>query len=300
MKKQSKYALDRDVVQNLVNSGYSRKNIADICHCSIHYVKHFLKKNKIRMVKYDTVNYRNNLIKHRQEIINLYEKCKRLRKVAEQFNCSPDALRNFFRSINYNYKTNNYIDLSEYLYDIKNYYYSQNKNLTEIGKLYNCSWVKIKDFLLSNKCKLKDKNIVLDNIRNSENFQRKCMSGSGRKKDYILPSGNIIQLRGYEPNFLNFVFSENLLTENDIIYNPSRIQYEYNKNLHFYYPDFYIPKYNLIVETKSSWIMKKQGIEKTFQKEKYTKEQGFSFLLIIDNDFKKIKDIFNKYNQYYD
>jgi hypothetical protein len=40
--------------------------------------------------------------------------------------------------------------------------------------------------------------------------------------------------------------------------------------------------------------MKKQGIEKTLQKEKYTMDQGFQFLLIIDNNFEKIKDILSK------
>jgi len=128
----------------------------------------------------------------------------------------------------------------------------------------------------------------------SESFKRKCLSGLGKNKEYILPSGTIIKLRGYEPNFLNFIFNNNLLKEDDVIFYPQRILYEYNNKEHYYYPDFFIPKYNLIVETKSSWIMKKQGIEKTLQKEKYTMNQGFQFLLIIDNNFEKIKDILSK------
>ena len=294
MKKQNKYILDKDVVQNLIDSGYSRKDIADICHCSIHYVKKFLKKNKMRIVKYEIVNHRNNLIKYKDEVINFYEKCKRLQEVSKKFNCSPSSLRDFFRSINYKYKTNNHIDLTNYLVDIKKYYYIENKKLYEIGNIYNCSFVKIRDFLLKNNCVLRDKIDILKERNKLESFQRKCLSGSGKNKEYILPSGTVIKLRGYEPNFLNFIFSEKLLEETEIVYKPERICYEYNDKEHFYYPDFYIPKHNLIIETKSSWILKKQGVEKTLQKEKYTKEQGFQFLLIIDNNFEKVKDILSK------
>ena len=281
-------------MQNLVDSGYSRKNIADTCHCSIHYVKKFLKKNKIRIVKYETVNYRNNLMQYKDEIIDFYENCKRLQKVSEKYKCTPGALRDFFRSINYKYKTNNHIDLTNYLDDIKKYYYIENKKLSEIGNIYNCSFVKIRDFLVKNNCILRDKIDILKERNKSESFQRKCLSGSGKNKEYLLPSGTIIKLRGYEPNFLDFIFSEKHLEETEIVYKPERIRYEFNDKEHFYYPDFYIPKYNLIVETKSSWIMKKQGIEKTLQKEKYTTDQGFQFLLIIDNNFEKVKDILSK------
>jgi len=291
MKKQSKYILDKDIVQNLVDSGYSRKNIADMCYCSIHYVKKFLKKNKIRMIKHEIVNHRNNLIKYKEEVIDFYEKCKRLHEVSKKFNCSPSSLRDFFRSINYKYKTNNNIDLTNHLEDIEKYYYIENKKLSEIGNIYNCSFVKIRDFLLKNNCTLRDKIDILKERNSSESFQRKCLSASGKNKDYILPSGTMIKLRGYEPNFLDYIFDNKLLIETDIVYKPERILYEYNNKAYFYYPDFYVPKYNLIVETKSSWIMKKQGIEKTLQKEKYTTGQGFQFLLIIDNNFEKVKDI---------
>jgi hypothetical protein len=73
---------------------------------------------------------------------------------------------------------------------------------------------------------------------------------------------------------------------------PPRIQYNYDNKEHYYYPDFFIPKFNLIVETKSSWILKKQGHEKNLQKEKATISKGYNFLLIIDNNFEEIMNIF--------
>ena len=286
--------LDKSLILKLINEKKTRKEMAVICDTTESNIKRFLKRNNIRIVKFETINYRNDLIQHKEDIINFYEKCKRLQKVSKKYQCTPNALRDFFRSINYNYKTNNNIDLTNHLKDIKNFYYNEDKNLLEIGHIYNCSSVKIKYFLLSNNCVLKDKKDVLKKLRMSESFQRKCLSGLGKNKEYILPSGTIIKLRGYEPNFLNFIFNNNLLKEDDVIFYPQRILYEYNNKEHYYYPDFFIPKYNLIVETKSSWIMKKQGIEKTLQKEKYTMDQGFQFLLIIDNNFEKIKDILSK------
>lgn len=286
--------LDKSLILKLINEKKTRKEMAVICNTTESNIKRFLKRNNIRIVKFETINYRNNLIQHKEDIINFYEKCKRLQKVSEKYQCTPNALRDFFRSINYNYKKNNNTDLTNHLEDIKNFYYNEDKNLTEIGNIYNCSYIKIRDFLIQNKCSIRDKTELLKERNKLESFQRKCLSGSGKNKEYLLPSGTIIKLRGYEPNFLDFIFSEKHLEETEIVYKPERIRYEFNDKEHFYYPDFYIPKYNLIVETKSSWIMKKQGIEKTLQKEKYTTDQGFQFLLIIDNNFEKVKDILSK------
>jgi len=57
---------------------------------------------------------------------------------------------------------------------------------------------------------------------------------------------------------------------------------------HLYYPDFYIPKYNLIIEIKSSWtiITDKNMILKEYA----TIQNGFRYLRIIDNDFEVFKN----------
>lgn len=283
--------LDKNLVLKLIEENRTRKEIADIYETNIHIIKRFLKRNNIRITNYENKKYKENLIMRKNEIIELYEKYKRLKVVADKFNCSSYSLREFFRSIGYNYKRNNHIDLAEHLENIKHYYYNENKKLSEIGHIYNCSSVKIRDFMIKNNFVMRDKTELLKERNKSESFQRKCLSGSGRKKDYTLPSGKIIKLRGYEPNFLTYIFSNNLLEENEIIYSPPRIQYSYNNKEHHYYPDFFIPKFNLIIETKSSWILKKQGREKNIEKEKATISKGYNFLLIIDNNFQDIKKI---------
>jgi transposase len=282
--------LDTNLILSLIDENKTRKEIAEICKTSIHVIKRFLKRHNIRIAKYEIKKYKEELIDHKDDIIEIYEKCRRLEIVAEKFNCSPDALRNFFRSIEYNYKTNNYIDLNDHLEMITKYYYIDSKNLTEISKIFNCSSIKIREFLLKLGYNLRTKREVLIERNKSEEFQRKIISSSGKNKDYTLPSGTIIKLRGYEPNFLDFIFNNKLLDETDIIYKPERIIYNYNNKEHYYYPDFFIPKLNLIVETKSSWILQKQGEDKTIQKEKAVITKGYNFLLIMDNNFDKLRD----------
>lgn len=290
--------LDKFLILKLINDKKTRKEMAVICNTTESNIKRFLKRNGIRMVKYETLNYRNELMQHKDEIIYFYENCKSLRKVAEKYNCSPNVIRDFFRSINYSHKANNYIDLTNDLENIKNFYYNEDKNLSDIGRIYNCSSVKIRQFLLSNNCILKDKNAVLKKLIGSESFQRKCLSGLGRKKDYILPSGAMIRLRGYEPQFLDYIFNNNILDENEIDFQPERINYIHDGTSHHYYPDFYIQKYNLIVEIKSKWILKKQGVDKNKSKKLYTDKAGYNFIMILDNDFNEFDCIISTANKY--
>lgn len=77
-----------------------------------------------------------------------------------------------------------------------------------------------------------------------------------KSKEYILPSGRKIKLQGYEPQALDILLK--MYDESDI--KVSRIEmpkiwYFKNETMHKYYPDFYIPRDNLIIEVKSEWTM---------------------------------------------
>jgi hypothetical protein len=289
--KSIRHTLDKIFILNLIKIGYSRKQIAETCNCSIHIIKRFLKANSLKIIKYEPKEHRENLIRDKDKILEFYQKTNSLQKTAHYFKTSRNALAEFFKKINFQYKSNNHKCLYSEIENIKFLYYEKNKTLQEIGEIYNCSFPKISSLLRNNGYSLKNKTELLKERNKSESFQRKCISGSGRKKDYILPSSTIIKLRGYEPNFLDYVFKNNILMESDIIFNPPRIQYNYDNKEHYYYPDFFIPKFNLIIETKSSWILKKQGHEKNVQKEKATISKGYVFLLIIDNNFEEITKI---------
>ena len=112
----------------------------------------------------------------------------------------------------------------------------------------------------------------VDNISKHPFFLNKIVRNNRiscfKKKIYKLPeSGQLIGLQGFEPQFLNFVFSSKLLEENEIIYSPDSILYTgIDNKTHHYFPDFYIPKLNLIVEIKSDKMI--EFDKNFFQKQK--------------------------------
>jgi len=283
--------LDSTVVDQMIKDKRSRQEISDMTGFPIHTIKKYIKNSELSLIDYEQKKYREMLLRHKNEIIQLYENSQNMSEIGQLFNCKGSVIADFFKSINYIYKPkSNYIDLRPHLDEIKQAYYDKNLTLVQISESYGCSSVKIGAFLKANGCKLRDKVDLLRERNNSEEFQKKCISSSGKKKKYVLPSGKEIFLRGYEPNFLDYVFKNNLLKEDDVICSPERIDYEFEGKRSYYYPDFYIPKLNLIVETKSKWILNKQGVERNLAKEHATKQNGFNFLLIVNNNFQQFNE----------
>lgn len=112
----------------------------------------------------------------------------------------------------------------------------------------------------------------------------KCITNQYKQKEYMLPSGKKIMLQGFEPQFLDYIFNNTTLTENDVVCYPDSFTYlDSNNNSHYYYPDFLIPKLNLIIEIKSRWTVKTD--KNLLLKEQIVKSEGFNYLRIIDNNF---------------
>ena len=72
------------------------------------------------------------------------------------------------------------------------------------------------------------------------------------------------------------------------------IKYKFDDKEKVYYPDFYLPKYNLIVEIKSKYTYN-CDFNKNISKQESCINMGYNFLFIIDNEFneflEKIKNI---------
>jgi Mor family transcriptional regulator/DNA-binding CsgD family transcriptional regulator len=116
-------------------------------------------------------------------------------------------------------------------------------------------------------------------------------------KKYILPSGKMVYVQGYEPQFLDYVFLNNLLKEEEIQFHIKGIQYKESDKKRWYYPDFLIPKYNLIIEVKSTWILQKQTAYTQQCKQKATTAAGFNYMLILDNDFSEFEFFIKQKNK---
>lgn len=112
----------------------------------------------------------------------------------------------------------------------------------------------------------------------------KNVKNSFKTKKYILPSGKIIFKQGYEPKFLDFIFQNNILKEDDIVYYPTSISYvNVNGCKAKYHPDFFIPKWNLIIEIKSKYTIDMD--ENVLLKENAVRSVGFNYIRISDNIF---------------
>lgn len=91
---------------------------------------------------------------------------------------------------------------------------------------------------------------------------------NGRGRDYVLPSGRIIGVRGYE----DVVISRLLLTypESDLTFHDQKTLYDLpiftyvdHRRHHLkYYPDIYIESENKIIEVKSLWWWDGNGDER--------------------------------------
>ncbi len=68
------------------------------------------------------------------------------------------------------------------------------------------------------------------------------------------------------------------------------IKYIFEKQKKYYYPDFYIPSKNLIIEIKSSYYHNK-FIKRDIEKIKATISNGFQYLMILDKEYSEFENL---------
>lgn len=91
---------------------------------------------------------------------------------------------------------------------------------------------------------------------------------------------NLTYRGSYEKDFLDYCFENNIEIENF----KGNIEYELDSKSRKYFPDFYMKKYNLIIEIKSSYTYNIDYDENIAKKEAAI-SNGFNFLFIIDKDY---------------
>lgn len=149
---------------------------------------------------------------------------------------------------------------------------------------------------------------IVDKIREGHNKKYGChyrqtkkgfneaRKASFKLKEYILPSGKIIQLQGYEPQVLDILL--NKYEESDICFDTTgipSIPYQLEDKNKVYFPDFFIPKENKIVEVKSKHTLK-SDTAKNKAKHKAAKLLGYDHrFLVYDAKTKLVSEvIFNE------
>jgi hypothetical protein len=111
-------------------------------------------------------------------------------------------------------------------------------------------------------------------------------------KDYILPSGNIIKIQGYENYALDELLDKENITENDIVTGCKNVPTIWYNDLkgkkHRHFVDIYLPLQNKCIEVKSTWTFEKQK-EIVLLKLNAAKELGYFYeIWVYDNTGNKV------------
>ena len=131
------------------------------------------------------------------------------------------------------------------------------------------------------------KNYGCENPMHNTEIVIKLSKNAYKLKEYILPSGKIIKVQGYEPFALNELITIDNITEDDIITGcgnvPKIIYYDEEQKEHHHYVDIYIPSQNKMIEVKSTWTAEKKK-DCIFLKQNACKEQGYLYEIWVYND----------------
>ena len=240
-------------------------------------------------------NYTPTLEANKEAILKLYEDGKSFTEIGLLYNCLSRSVALFIRKYTNEQprkKSKDPIPLED-IEKINKLHNEQGMTMKEIGKLYGCTFPCVGEFFDKHNIPRRSKGEAIRLKNHDEKNMQKKIQNMLKKKEVILPSGKVVKVQGYEDSFLNFVFDNNLLNEEDIDFKPTIIPYIQNNTQRKYIPDFFIPKLNAIIEVKSTWILNKQGKDTTICKQKAVEEKGYKFCLVLDNSFESFLALLN-------
>jgi hypothetical protein len=115
-------------------------------------------------------------------------------------------------------------------------------------------------------------------MQNQELFNKQ------RKSALIIKQYDKYTYQGtYELDFIKFCISNNIEFNNANF----RVEYYNNDKIHYYYPDFFIEKLNLIIEIKSLYTYEKELNQNLLKKDSCL-NNGFNYLFIINKNYTEL------------
>lgn len=216
-------------------------------------------------------------VKHISQIQETKDKIKETNKLKyiEQNKKLPPSLIDKKQKLFEKYGTDNYRS-SDYI---------KNKIKQTVIERYGVDHIsKSKEIQATKRENCMNKYGVEFSIQHPEFAEKACTNGF-LMKEYVLPSGKIIKVQGYEPFALRDIINDEKINEDDIITgckNVPTIWYddlEGNKHRHFV--DIFIPSQNRCIEIKSTWTVKKENV---FLKQKAAKQLGYNYEIWIYNE----------------
>lgn len=180
--------------------------------------------------------------------------------------------------------------------------FSKTKEYTEKVKQTNQERYNEDSYTQTNEYKERYKKTCLDKygcehwMQNEDNYEHFIERSKGSSyKDYILPSGKIVKLQGYEDYVI-----ENLLKtfkEDDIIVGVKEISKRVGKlyyttdKTHRYYPDIFIKSINTVIEVKSDYTINENVEINNLKKEScLSNNLNFDYFVVCKKDYRKWKN----------
>lgn len=266
--------------------------IAEQYGVSIDVIRTIVRKHGVRS---SIPVYTPTLEANKEAILKLYKEEKSFIEIGTLYKCSSRSVALFIRKCTNEQprkKSINPIPIED-IEKINKLHNERGMTMGEIGKLYGCTFPCVGDFFDKHNIPRRSKSEAIRLKNHDEENMQKKIRNMLKKKEIILPSGKVVKVQGYEDSFLKFVFDNNLLNEEDIDFKPKIIPYVQNNIQRKYIPDFFIPKFNAIVEVKSTWILNKQGKDTTICKQKAVEAEGYKFCLVLDNNFDSFLALLN-------
>jgi len=165
----------------------------------------------------------------------------------------------------------------------------EKRNKENLERFKNDEWRNYFCQQVSKACNTQEKkdlqSIIATSLWQIPEYVEKVMNSSSQFKDFVMPSGKMVKLQGYEPKVLTELLKtypeEDILTQNEIIRYLGPILYiGIDGKEHSYRPDFYIKSENKIVEVKGKrWYIMHEETCKL--KEKACLKMGLNYEIII-------------------
>lgn len=131
----------------------------------------------------------------------------------------------------------------------------------------------------------------VENPMQNIDIQNKLQKNSKNFKEYVMPSGIIRKVQGYEPFALDILLQsyteDQLKTDRKDV---PRIKYIVNEKDKYYFPDIYIPHENKIIEVKSKWTL---NLHKDIvnNKKQACIDQGYNYEIWCFNSKEELIDV---------
>lgn len=161
---------------------------------------------------------------------------------------------------------------------LRQMYIDANMSLADISAL-----MKVSKTAVSNR--LRRAGIIKpDNVKRELNMDRNSSQHHYRRKSYVLPSGRVVRVQGYEPMLLDQMFKQGNLSEYDFCFEPSQmpeIKYlDSVRKCHRYIPDLYCPGQQKVWEVKSDHTLKMDQ-DTIWLKQQATNKCGLAWELVV-------------------